>query len=96
MGDSTGLSLMHSASKVINEQIFEISPRDREILRGLAARVAEVASRPIEAEKRELWYRHNSLEATRPLIFCDPENGWYEILTPDQLKCEGNLARIWE
>jgi hypothetical protein len=87
---------MHSASKVINEQIFEISPRDREILRGLAARVAEVASRPIEAEKRELWYRHNSLEATRPLIFCDPENGWYEILTPDQLKCEGNLARIWE
>jgi hypothetical protein len=52
---------MHSASKVINEQIFEISPRDREILRGLAARVAEVASRPIEAEKRELWYRHNSL-----------------------------------
>jgi hypothetical protein len=36
------------------------------------------------------------LEPTRPVIFCDPENGWNEIVTPGLLACEGNLAREWE
>ncbi len=73
-----------------------ISKRDRVILRRLAAQVAELAARPIEQEKRNLWYRHNALEPTRPLIFCDPENGWNEIITPQDLECEGELARRWE
>jgi len=42
-------------------------------LRELALQVAEIASRPIMAVHRELWYQHNQLEATRPLILCDPE-----------------------
>lgn len=73
-----------------------ISKQDRVILRRLAAQVAELAARPIEQEKRNLWYRHNALEPTRPLIFCDPENGWNEIITPQDLECEGELARRWE
>ena len=73
-----------------------LSGPDREVLRGLAARVAGLAARPVEDEKRELWYRHNALEATRPVIFCDPENGWNEIIIPDQLECCGDLARGWE
>ncbi len=73
-----------------------VSPGDREVLRSLAGRVAELAARPIEAEKRELWYQHNDLQATRPLIFCDPENGWNEIITEDQMRCQGELARRWE
>ena len=28
--------------------------------------------------------------------FCDPENGWNEIILPDSLECEGDLARQWE
>lgn len=75
---------------------FSISRGDRRILRELAKQVAELSARPIEQEKRELWYRHNALEPTRPLVFCDPENGWNEILTPDTLQCEGGLARAWE
>lgn len=75
---------------------YSISQHDRLVLRELAKRVAELAARPVEAEKRELWYRHNALEPTRPLVFCDPENGWNEILTPDMLQCEGGLARGWE
>jgi hypothetical protein len=75
---------------------FTITPREREVLRVLASRVAELAARPIEQEKRELWYRHNALEATRPLLFCSPENGWNEIITPEQLQCESELARGWE
>lgn len=73
-----------------------ISQHDRQVLRELAKRVAELAARPEEAEKRDLWYRHNALQPTRPLVFCDPENGWHEILPPSVLQCEGNLARAWE
>ena len=73
-----------------------ISPADRERLRPLAAQVAELAARPIEEEKRSLWYRHNDLEPTRPLIFCDLEDGWKEVFPPESLECEGGLARQWE
>ena len=73
-----------------------ISASDRAILRELAARVAELAARPIEEEKRQLWYQHNALQPTRPVIFCDPENGWNEIITADHLQCRGELARRWE
>jgi hypothetical protein len=96
LGDSLGLSLTYSASKVVNSVEFVISDRDKEILRTLAKKVAEISARPIESEKRKLWYQHNDLEDTRPLIFCDPENGWYEIIPQDQLACKGDLARIWE
>lgn len=75
---------------------FVVSQAERAVLRRLAGQVAEIAARPIENEKRDLWYRHNALEATRPLIFCDPENGWNEIISPHDLECEGQLARRWE
>jgi hypothetical protein len=73
-----------------------ISKEDRIVLRKLAYRVLELAERPVEKEKMKLWYKHNMLEATRPLIFCDPENGWNEIITEDQFTCEGELAKHWE
>jgi hypothetical protein len=72
------------------------SQRDRGNLRALAERVAELASRPIEKEKEQLWREHNALAPTRPLIFCDPENGWNEIILPAALTCEDELARQWE
>lgn len=75
---------------------YSVSTGDRRILRDLARQVADLAARPCEAEKRDLWYCHNALEPTRPLVFCDPENGWNEILTSDVLQCEGELARGWE
>jgi hypothetical protein len=73
-----------------------ISEAERGVLRRLAGQVADIAARPIEDEKRDLWYRHNALEPTRPVIFCDPENGWNEIILPRELECEGQLARKWE
>jgi hypothetical protein len=82
--------------ETITQPRYSLNQRDRLILRELAKQVAELAARPVEKEKRELWYRHNALESTRPLVFCDPENGWNEILTPDTLQCEGGLARAWE
>jgi hypothetical protein len=73
-----------------------IGRADRDVLRKLAGQVAELAARPIEDEKRELWYRHNALESTRPVIYVEPEDGWREIVPEDSLECEGIIARQWE
>jgi len=96
LGDSLGLSLTWESQKLINLQKHEVGADDRRVLRELAKRVAELAARPIEDKKRKLWYAHNALESVRPLVFCDPENGWYEIIPHTSLKCSGSLARIWE
>ena len=77
--------------------LSDVTPVERTVLRGLAARVAELAVRPIEAEKRALWTAHNDLDAAvRPLVFIDPENGWNEIVTQADLQCEHPLLRVWE
>jgi len=76
--------------------VLSMSNGDRDVLRRLAERVARIAATPGMAEKRELWKRHNKLEKVRPLVFCDPENGWNEIITEAQMECTGALARRWE
>jgi len=73
-----------------------IEKNDSDILRGLARKVAEIAERPEQSEKRDLWYKHNSLEPVRPLVICDAENGWNEVITPDMLQCSNRLAKHWE
>lgn len=75
---------------------LKISPIERDMLRRLAEIVATLAARPIEQEKQQLWLRHNALERTRPLIFCDPEYGWNEIITENYIQCEHYVAREWE
>lgn len=55
------------------------------ILRDLAAEIAALAARPTEAAKISLWRDHNDLLPTRPLVFCDPEIGWGEIILPEHL-----------
>jgi hypothetical protein len=77
-------------------ELLSFTERDKAVLRRLALEVAELAARPVEQEKRDVWYRHNRLEPTRPVIFCDPENGWHEILPQGILTCEDTLARQWE
>ncbi len=73
-----------------------LSDQERTVLRDLAAHVAEWAARPVENEKRREWCRHNALQPGRPMVFCDPENGWHEIFPPDSLQCTSELARHWE
>ena len=73
-----------------------ISPEDRLILRDLARRVAQVASLPAQAERRELWKKHNSLQPVRPLILVFPEGSWEELLPANVLHCTGETARSME
>jgi hypothetical protein len=82
-------------SKTSTQNIV-ISQEEKRILQELARKVAERAARPQEKEKAEMWYKHNALEEVRPLVFCDPENGWNEIITQDDLQCSDALARSWE
>ena len=61
-------------------------------MRELAKHITELAAGPENTEKRKLWIAHGSMEDTRPLVICDPENGWNEILN---LECESESARTW-
>jgi len=93
--DGAALSSTPNFNTGVRGEVY-ISSGDKVVLRELALKVAEYASCSIEKEKREHWRKHNDLEPTRPLVFCDPENGWNEIITEDQLQCKGRLARRWE
>ncbi|NQV00474.1 MAG: hypothetical protein HQ538_07075, partial [Parcubacteria group bacterium] len=89
-------SLFYLATQRETIESLKIGKKDRKVLKTLAKRVAEIAADPIQDEKRKLWYSHNELKDTRPLILCFPERGWDEIIPEDQLICEGKSARKWE
>jgi hypothetical protein len=97
-GESTGLdqtALGKIQTGFTPEDLF-ISTEDQNVLRDLAEKVARIADSPGMRETRFLWQEHNKLEKTRPVIFCDPENGWNEIVTEAQMQCTGKIARRWE
>ena len=97
-GKSTGLD-QTASGKILTGLVpadVSMTADDRAVLRRLAERVAAIAASPRMAETRRLWTRLNRLEKTRPLVFCDPENGWNEIITEAQMQCRGKLARRWE
>jgi hypothetical protein len=57
---------------------------DRNILRELARRYVAVCGESVQAERRGLWRRHNSLKQTRPLIYVRAF-AWHEM---PQSRCE--------
>jgi hypothetical protein len=73
-----------------------ITQAERDVLRRLGDRVMALSTRQIEAEKKALWTRKNALQASRPLILCDPEFSWREIIPESELECAHPLARHWE
>jgi len=97
-GPSTGLE-QTAAGRIVTGHTrddLSMTAEDKAVLRRLAERVAAIAQSPAMAETRRLWTQHNRLEKTRPVVFCDPENGWNEIVTERQMQCRGKLARRWE
>ncbi len=91
---------MHTAAgipelKTINSS-YKFNADEKERLRSLASRMAEIAQLPIQKKKAELWKAHNDLKTNEPLVFIDPENGWNECISADTLTCKDPLARVWE
>ena len=72
--------------------------RDRQVVRELAARVAEIAALPVQIERREMWTRLNRLERVRPLIHIQAiaANIWEELLPDSQLQCTDPFCRSHE
>ena len=65
---------------------LSISPPERDVLRPLAERVAEIAALPEQKEKQELWSRLNGLSAVRPMVHIY-QIPWRELqlMEPDAL-----------
>jgi len=60
---------------------------DVSILRELAKRYAEIAAKPVQDERRELWRKHNSLVRTRPLLYVGWFAAWHEA-PESRLQCQ--------
>ncbi len=72
-----------------------VSANDRDVLRGLAAQVAEIAALPIQKEKAELWRRMNDRQSVRPMVWIT-EIPWHEFSTGNEeleFQCRSFWAR---
>ena len=70
--------------------------KDRQVIRTLANRVAEIAAMPFMSERRRLWANHNSLRSERPMMLIFPEGAWIELIPENALSCEDAHARLIE
>jgi hypothetical protein len=66
-----------------------------QILRELTKEYAEIAVKPVQDERRDLWRRHNSLERTRPLVYAREFISATELIDP-LLVCEEPVFRKQE
>jgi len=55
-----------------------VTGQDKTILRDLANKIADIASLPVQEEKKQMWKKLNSLKSVRPLIWMD-EICWHEM-----------------
>ncbi|MDP7395832.1 MAG: hypothetical protein QGF67_05070 [Lentisphaeria bacterium] len=67
---------------------------DKTILRDLAKRYLELCSRDIQAVRRDLWRRHNSLQRTLPPIYTRAE-AWDEM-PESRCECEDEFLQPFE
>jgi len=73
--------------------------RDREILRDLATRYADLAAQPIQDERRALWRAHMGLKGDRPLVLVTYgyHNVWCrEVFGDATLQCTDPFFRAHE
>ena len=55
-----------------------VSEKDRELLRGMAEQVAEIAALPVQQETISLWKALNGLRPVRPMVMID-QISWHEM-----------------
>jgi hypothetical protein len=71
---------------------------DVEVLRALAVRTMAIAAHPLNIERKGLWYRHNSLQRTRPLVLAEIQGCLDELYAARRLEliCINPWARSVE
>lgn len=72
-----------------------ISQQDRDILQGLAGRVAGIAALPVQEEKRRLWRCLNARRPVRPMVMID-QVCWNEMGPEMALRCADPECRGYE
>lgn len=71
-----------------------MTTNDQTVLRDLARSYLEICGAPVQAERRNLWRKHNSLRQTRPLIYVRSV-GWQEM-PQSKCLCEDPVLRQYE
>ena len=76
-------------------EIWQTVAEDVRVLRKLARRYMDIAANPIMAERRALWYAHNDLHESRPVVLVESLTGGLrkEIFAGQTLRCREEWAR---
>ena len=76
---------------------MHVSKKDRETMRELASRVAEIGALPVQQEKIKLWKALNDLKPVRPMVIVDLIP-WHEMDIDGELalQTEDDLCRYLE
>jgi len=69
----------------------QITLEERSYLRELAKKQLEYANLPIMEERKQLWYAHNALNGTRPMVVIETDTFLNDIIPT--LKCQSQAAR---
>lgn len=64
---------------------MNVSRHDREVLRELAEKIANIAALPLHKEKIKMWKGVNSLKSKRPMVWIT-KIPWHEMEVEDELK----------
>ncbi len=78
-----------------NSRISIGNSKDVSVLRELAKKVAEIAHKPLQNERRRLWRAFHSLKPERPMIYVDTGMPGWEALGPEIL-CQEPFYRQHE
>ena len=77
----------------MSDDTMIVSAHDRDILRSLAARVAEVAAHPVMDERRRRWKQQSALQGERPLLLAETGGVIDQLIPVSELECDGEWAR---
>ena len=73
---------------------WHIPTREREYLRELARRQAELAQLPVMAERRQQWYDHNDgVPGTRPLVIIETGTFDRDFMPGEVYRCQSEVGR---
>ena len=66
---------------------MSMPPKDRDLLRRLGTRIAEIADLPVQSERAIMWQQCNDLQHVKPMIWIN-EIPWHEMDVNDELKIQ--------
>ena len=82
-----------SAPSTEAKPVWKTTEHDRTTLRELARRHLDIANTEKNAERRDLWYRHNDLQESRPMVLIESFPATDDYVTDADLVCEEDWAR---